>query len=214
MKRIHILSLASLAVLAAGCASAPDAAPVAAAEEAPVASIDPRVKFRDGERFARDLSEALNLPRDSVCKELSQYDCVGDAFRIVLGGVEPETLGVDQPLEKAALTAPIALDRVALSACSTRVAKDLAEPASAVLLRPGALKGGKKQPDKAWMKATAAGVYDRVLRREATAEEVSRLVGFYSEVSADRTGPAADSVKDWVALSCFAVATSLEGAFY
>ena len=81
-------------------------------------SADPRVKFKDGERFLSDLSASLNLPRESICKELGQYDCYTEAFRIVLGGVEPYSLGIAQPIEQASLTSPIALDRVALRVCT------------------------------------------------------------------------------------------------
>src|SRR4051812_339190 len=98
-------------------------------------SHDPRVKFKDGERFVRDLADGLSLPRDQVCKELGKYDCNDQAFKIVLGGVEPYDMRILDPLENASLAAPIAMDRVALHACTTRVMQDIATPASAVLFK-------------------------------------------------------------------------------
>ena len=71
-----------------------------------------------------------------MCLELSKYDCNNDAFRITLGGVEPQNMLMYQPLEQAAMTAPIAVDRVALHACIERVSRDQAEPATAILFRP------------------------------------------------------------------------------
>ena len=53
-----------------------------------------RVKYKSGARYANDLAEALDLSRDAVCRELGRYDCVDEVHRIVLGGVEPYTLGV------------------------------------------------------------------------------------------------------------------------
>ncbi len=220
IRKLGLVSVVALAGLAAACAHAPapaeTAAAPAAAAPAPVASADPRVKFKDGERYLRDLSAALGIPRDTICKELGQYDCVSDAFRIVLGGVEAPNMLVNVPLEEAALTAPIALDRVALHVCLERVNMDAADPEHAVLMRAGAFgpKGKARKVDPKWMTSTAAGIYDVLLQRPASPEETQRLVGFYGDVRADRPAASKDAVSDWVKLSCFAVASSLESVFY
>jgi hypothetical protein len=187
------------------------AAPALAAD-AP-ASLDPRVKFKDGERLLRDLSSALDIPRDKVCKELGQYDCFNDAFRIVLGGVDAEYLGINQPLEQEALTAPIAVDRVALHVCTTRVEMDLAAPEKAVLLKPLA-RPARGKPPAAWMRQTVSGVYESILRREASRTETAQLVGFYNDVARTNGKANPNALKDWVTLGCFAVASSLENVFY
>jgi hypothetical protein len=90
------------------------------------ASRQARVKYKSGARYANDLAAALDLPREAVCRELGRYDCVDEVHRIVLGGVEPYTLGVREPLPSIAVTAPIAQDRVALAACTARIERDLA----------------------------------------------------------------------------------------
>jgi hypothetical protein len=206
MMRRPVLALAVLAVLALPAA-------FAAAEPAgaPHASLDPRLKLKDGERYLRDLSAELEIPRGEICKELSQYDCFRDAFKIVLGGVDAADLGVNEPLEQEALTAPIALDRVALRVCVTRVERDLADPAHAVLLRGAGPKGAAPSP--AWMKRTVHGLYDRILARDPTPAETAQMLGFYQKVSASAS-PADTKVKDWVTLGCFAVASSVENVFY
>jgi len=186
------------------------AAPALAAD-GPTASLDPRVKFKDGERMLRDLSTSLDIPRDKVCLELSQYDCVNEAFRIVLGGVDAEYLGINEPLAEQALTAPIAVDRVALHVCTTRVAMDLAEPAKAVLLKGAPAKG---KPNAAWMRKTTQSVYGTILSREPSKSETSQLASFYNTVAKDGGKANPNAVKDWVTLSCFAVASSLENVFY
>lgn len=170
-------------------------------------SVDPRVKFKDGERYLRDLATALELPRESVCRELSQYDCFADAFRIVLGGVEPYSIRFVKPQEAAALTTPIALDRLALHACTQRVTEDAKTPAKAVLFRP--MKS--KNPDKKWKEQTVATIYDRILRRDATRDEIARMVAFYDTVAKD---PSPDTARNWTVLGCFTVASSLESVFY
>lgn len=213
MKRTASL-LAAAAVALTGLNAQAASAPKAADAAAPVASLDPRIKYKDGERYLRDLSYALNMPREDICKELSQYDCSKDAFRIVLGGVEAENLGIRDPLEKEAMTAPIALDRVALHICTARVKQDLADPQNAVLLRPAANAGKSRKPNPAWMKQTVSGLYDTLLGRDATEYETTQMVRFYDEVSKVGRKANPNAVKDWVTLGCFAVASSTESVFY
>ena len=203
-----ILALAAVAALTA--AVTPALAAGAASTPAPGASLDPKIKFKDGERYLGDLASALDMPRDTVCKELGQYDCFRDAFRIVLGGVEAENLGVNVPLEDEALTAPIALDRAALHVCVNRVKLDLDDPKHAVLLK-GAPKG---KPGAGWMKSTTANIYDRILSRVPTASETKQLTAFYGQVAVKDGKANPDAAKDWVTLSCFATASSTENVFY
>lgn len=212
MRFILNAGLAGAALFVAACANTEDpAAPAFTADlEAPVASPDPRVKYKDGERYLRDLSDSLAMPREAICKELGRYDCFSDAFRIVLGGVEGPNLLVNQALEVEALTAPIAYDRVALNVCASRVGLDAADPTAAVLFK-SAGKSGRKT-SKAWLNAAANGIYSSVLRRDPTPIERSQLVAFYDEVAKTNAGP--NAAKDWTILGCFAVATSLEAIFY
>ena len=183
------------------------------AADAPT-SADPRVKFKDGERFVRDLADGLSLPRDQICRELGRYDCSDKAFRIVLGGVEPYDMRILDPLESAALASPIALDRVALHACTNRVAADTATPASAVLFKPPAGAAASRAPNRAWLDTTTNTIYEKVLRRPATREEKAQMADFYKTVSNGRKDAPSAISKDWVTLGCFAVASSLENAFY
>jgi hypothetical protein len=218
MTNIKMLGLVAISVLAAACSTTtPEPlTPSPAATPAPVASADPRVKFKDGERYLRDLSANLNMPREDICKELSRYDCMSDAFRIVLGGVEAPNLLVNEPIENAALTSPIALDRVALHVCTNRVKMDRDKPADAVLFKTGAFgkDGRAKSPDATWMRQTADTIYGAVLMRSPSENEIRGLTDFYAQVREGRPANSIDVAADWVTLSCFAVASSLEAAFY
>lgn len=217
MTKLIITGLAGIAALAA-CATAPEPAlpQFAADAPAPVASADPRVKFKDGERYLRDLSANLNMPREEICKELSRYDCMTDAFRIVLGGVEAPNLLVNEPIENAALTSPIAVDRVALHVCSNRVRMDKEKPGEAVLFKAGAFgaDGRAKIPDKTWLNNTADAIYGSILSRSPSEREIQNLAAYYSQVAEGRAANSAEVAADWVTLSCFAVASSLEAVFY
>ncbi|MCA3712485.1 MAG: hypothetical protein IM667_05375 [Phenylobacterium sp.] len=178
------------------------------AQEADPTSPDPRVKFKDGERYLRDLAESLEIPRSAICLELSRYDCADKAFRIVLGGVDPYDIRIMQPLDQASLASPIAFDRVALQVCSNRIAKDKADPATAVLFKPAA-----GRPDAAWRAALTDRVYDRILRRDADEAERQRMSAFLQGIEA-RTGRSPKGQADQTILACFALASSAEAAFY
>lgn len=198
---MRILALIALLVLLAP-------APPARAQEAAPVSPDPRIKFKDGERYLRDLSESLEIPRKEICLELSRYDCADKAFRIVLGGVDPYDIRIMQPLDQASLASPIAFDRVALQVCSGRVARDRADPTRAVLFKPAA-----GRPDAAWRAALTDRIYDRILRRDADEAERQRMSAFLQGIEA-RTGRSPKGQADQTILACFAVASSAEAAFY
>jgi len=173
------------------------------------ASRQERVKYKSGARYANDLAAALDLPRDAVCRELGRYDCVDEVHRIVLGGVEPYTLGVREPLPSLGLTAPIAQDRVALAACTERIQRDLAasEPVFLTAVDVDA-------PTPGQLEATAGRFYDRILHRAATPDEVSALAEFHSTVTGEPSESGATATRHWAILSCFMVATTLESIFY
>jgi hypothetical protein len=173
------------------------------------ASRQARVKYKSGTRYANHLAAALDLQRDAVCRELGRYDCVDEVHRIVLGGVEPYTLGVREPLPSLGVTAPIAQDRVALAACTERIQRDLAatEPVFLTALDVAAPTPGE-------LEAMAGRFYDRILRRAATPDEVSALAQFHSTVTDEPSESGATATRDWAILSCFMVATTLESIFY
>jgi len=168
-----------------------------------------RVKYKSGARYANDLAAALDLQRDAVCRELGRYDCVDEVHRIVLGGVEPYTLGVREPLPSIGVTGPIAQDRVALAACTARIERDLAASAPVFLTAVDV-----DAPTPGQLEATAGRFYDRILRRAATPDEVSALAQFHSTVTDEPGESGATVTRDWAILSCFMVATTLESIFY
>jgi len=187
---------------------ASDSVPTVPTEQV-AASRQARVKYKSGARYASDLAAALDLPREAVCRELGRYDCVDEVHRIVLGGVEPYTLGVREPLPSIAATAPIAQDRVALAACTERIERDLAasEPVFLTAVDVDA-------PTPGQLEATARRFYDRILLRDATPDEVSALAQFHSTVTDEPGESRATATYDWAILSCFMVATTLESIFF
>jgi hypothetical protein len=204
-----MVAVLALTLGAVGCSSTTDG-PTQGGPDDPLESAKARVKFKEQGRYVRDLAAALDLPRDEVCKELGLYDCYDVAHRITLGGVEPYRRGIRDPLPVAPVTAPIAVDRVALSACSTRVDRDFESPSNASMFRQLAEVGATE----ATLETSARTIYDRVLRRDATPDEVDSLVAFYDETVEALDGTDQEPAREWAIASCFAVATTLEGLFY
>ena len=192
-------------------ASIPDVSVDAYFEHVLVPSIKSLVKFKGAKRFGTDLANALGLEAEALCNELGLYNCL-EVHQIVLGGMEPYRLGINKPLPKAGLTAPIAADRVALAACAERVKRDFSEDGTPVLF--DRLPDTEERPSEEWRASVASQLYQRVLRREATQYENQALVNFYDQVELEHGGVSAETTKDWVSLSCFAVSTMLEALFY
>lgn len=163
------------------------------------ASRHPQALAKNGEAYSQDLARALGLSREELCVELGQYDCANVAHRIALFGVEPYVLRIDEPLNVTPVSAPLAVDRIALSACERRARADFAAPGSAVVF--GALaQGGSDGPAQA-----VRALYDRILARDPETEELNLLL----ELGAPPATPV-----EFATLACFTVATSLENLFY
>lgn len=159
----------------------------------------PKLKRKTGEQLTQDLAQALELSRDAVCRELGRYDCAQEAHRIVLGGVEPYRLRIDEPLPGIGVSAPIAVDRLALAACGAREKADFDGPETAVVFGP--LVSG--QADARAL--VVDEIYERLLGRAPDREERKTLAEWTEDGLSDR---------DFATLACFVVATSLEHLFY
>lgn len=171
-------------------------------EQAP--SARPRVKFKTAERYAADLSNALSLPREALCSELDAFDCV-NVHRIALGEVDAFGLRLFEPLETTPITAPIAVDRIALSACGERAAQDFADSGNAASFQEVA---GGNASDASNRDAVVARLYRQLLLREATEAETAAVTAMHDDL------PEADRAQTWAQMACFAIATSTEALFY
>lgn len=170
------------------------------------------MRFKRNVRITTDLVVGLGLSFDQVCNELGQYPCTTLVHALALGGVDPYGSGLYEPLPFTGVTSPIVVDRVAMSACLKRVNTDLAAPASALIFvgitRDSA---GKLDPTAATSTAALTSLYHRLLLRDPTPEELGHLQQLYRDIEAKgRPNPG----QDWLTLSCFAIASSVESVFY
>lgn len=187
-----VLLLGAAALLVPGCGKEPESV-----------SSKARVVAKSGAVWGRDLANGLGLQEWELCSELGGYDCIGEAHRIALGGVEPEVLGVDEPLPNATVSAPIAVDRVAGSACAERWDRDQAGPA--VLFGPVLEKDDAKAREE-----VASHLVERLLGRAATRDELRSLTDLYDTLVPVSSAP----TRDWAVGACVVVATSTEALFY
>lgn len=166
-------------------------------------SARPRVKFKTAQRYATDLSTALEVPRETLCTELDDFDCV-DVHRIALGEVDAFGLRLFEPLENMPLTAPIAVDRIGLTACGERAQLDFDTPGQAVSFSEVA-SGDASEDNR---NAVVERLYRQLLLREATDREVEMVSAMYGDLPSD------NQAQTWAQMACFAIATSTEALFY
>lgn len=166
-------------------------------------SARPRVKFKTAQRYATDLSTALEISRESLCTELDDFDCV-EVHRIALGEVDAFGLRLFEPLENTPLTAPIAVDRIGLTACGERAQLDFDTPGQAVSFAEVA-SGDASEANR---NAVVERLYRQLLLREATDREVESITAMYDDL------PANNQAQTWAQMACFVIATSTEALFY
>lgn len=168
-----------------------------------------RVRFKGGAVLRADLAGALGLGLAEVASELGTIDAF-TIHNIALRGVDPYGAGIFEPNDQTPVTAPAVVDRVVLSACRTRVDRDLERPASAVVFDAAVGADGFFE-DRAAMGAMVDHLYRRMLGRDPETHERAAVLQFYSLFLADREPRGA---RGWAILSCFMVGTSLEMLFY
>lgn len=157
--------------------------------------------------FEADLMAALKLSREELCVEVGGKNCVRDVHLVPLGGNDPYESGLMKPNPEPLATTSSVVDRVLLSACSTRARLD-AEKAPEVFK---ALDFKKPLPAAGDAALTSAitDLYRRLLTRDPTPREVE-LVSGLATPEADSTL----STQEFAALACFTIGSSAEFLFF
>lgn len=165
--------------------------------------------WKRGTALSADLGRALELAPVELCKELGTKSCL-DVHRVALGSSDPFGSGLLEAVPRPLGTSGVVTDRLVLSACSARVAKDEKKPTVFVDVDLGS---GPMPDADADVLALAGGIgtplYQRLLGRDPTDGELSTL----SELARDANG-APISRSDFAKLACFAVATTSEFLLY
>ena len=170
------------------------------------ASSKARVKFKGNDRLRNEFARALELEQDQVCTEFGLYSCTHLVHQVALGGTEPYGLGLNEPLPFTTITTPLAVDRLALTACRSRVDLDLETPSAALIY-----KGDLDDADGSDVGNSIDILYKRALIRKPAPEETDHLRQLHRDIEALGEGSTARS---WAIASCFAVSTTMEQLFY
>lgn len=161
------------------------------------------VQWKRAAAIEADLTRALALSPDELCKELSDKNCIRDVHLVPMGGNEPYVSGLMKPSVEPLATTPAVIDRVLLSACSTRADRD-ASGKPEVFTK---LEFDEQLPaaDDPAIHDTVVTLYRRLLARDPSSDEV-KLVASLAE----------DGVKprDFAALACFTIGSSTEFLFF
>ena len=165
------------------------------------------VQWKRAAVIEADLSHALELAPDELCKELSDKNCIRDVHLVPLGGNEPYVSGLMKPSVEPLATTPTVIDRVVLSACNTRAQRDATGDARVFTK----LALDKKLPaaDDSAIKDTVVELYKRFLAREPSSEEL-QLVSSLAEPEGDQEL----SAPEFAALACFTIGSSTEFLFF
>lgn len=171
------------------------------------------VRFKGDLRLARDFSAVLGLDRNELCTELGQYSCTDDVHKIGLGGVDPYEGGVYERAQSTGVTAPLIVERVAMSGCIRRVDEDFADPTGALVFRnldvdaDGRLEDVQSQV----VDDAVTTLIRRSWLRDPRGNEVKHFRDLYTSLEGvDEPEPA----RAWATLTCVTVLTSMESLFY
>ena len=110
-----------------------------------------------------------------------------------------------RPLATTPLTAPIAVDRIGLTACGERAQRDFESPGSATSFSEVA---NGDAADASNRNAVVSRLYRQLLLREASDSEVDLVAAMYGDLPED------GRAQTWAQMACFAIATSTEALFY
>lgn len=154
----------------------------------------------------QDLARALALEPEELCTELATISCTRSAHLISLGGHNPYTKGIFEPVAEPLVTTPLALDRVVLSACGERVERD--RSGEAELFSALDLDGEAPSADEPAFGETVEALYRRLLARDPLTEELAVL----AELLVDDDGEPV-SASRFAHLACFIIATTTEFSF-
>jgi hypothetical protein len=121
--------------------------------------------------FEDGLSQGLQVDKARLCLELGQHSCIDKVHLTVLGGNEPYTMGQYEAARSPTILTGIAVDRIVLAACEARLTLDQGLGAGAVVFKSFPLNAAEVSPEQA--RNLAASLYQRLLARDATAEELT-----------------------------------------
>lgn len=181
-------------------------------EAAPVtASPKAQVKRMRADLLRNNLSKILVLDPKGMCLELGRMPCADLVHKVSLGSMDAYGNAQYRHPEQISATSAMSLDRLVLSACMQRAQLDLVNPARGVIFKDVELSADGRLVKSEAVVAAIHTLYQRAFLRDATPQELENHLQFYEAIYAQQPVGAA---RNWMTLSCYAVLTSVEAAFY
>lgn len=169
------------------------------------------VHRRRSQQLKNSLSKILVVDKQGMCLELGKHPCIDQVHRVFLGSMDAYNASQYQNPVQASIGSVGSLERVVLSACIMRAGMDLLNPSQGVIFKNVKTSLDGRLVDDAAIDESIKTLYRRSFTREATAQEISHLRNMYEDIYKEE--PIA-SGRNWMVLSCFAVLSSLEMAFF
>ena len=163
------------------------------------------LRMKRWRQLSQDLSGALQLQTDELCRETGNFDC-NEIHVVPLGGVSIDN-GLYAPIEGASVTTGLAIERVLLSACWKRLQRDMDPDQSAVVFTEIPLESTTLDDEAADAQSTI--LWQRVLARDPTPEELAAARRLHPGIIDDGGRNA-----EWALSLCVALGTSSEFLFY
>ncbi len=180
-------------------------------ELAVAASPKAQVKRMRADLLRNNLSKILVLDPKGMCLELGRMPCADLVHKVSLGSMDAYGNAQYRHPEQISVTSAMSLDRLVLSACMQRAQLDLVNPARGVIFKDVELSADGRLVKSEAVVTAIHTLYQRAFLRDATAQELENHLQFYEAVYAQQPVGAA---RNWMTLSCYAVLTSVEAAFY
>lgn len=164
--------------------------------------------------FEQTLARGLLLDEDQLCDELGRLSCTDTVHLVALGGNDPFAQGLHEPLATPSTTTPVAVERVALAACSAAVTRDSERAVSLVFLDLDLSSSASAldlddEAQRFAVEDTATNLYRRLHAREPLPEEREALKSLTEDDDGAPVLP-----RDYALLACFAIATTTEALFF
>ncbi len=170
-----------------------------------------QVKKKRTNQITRSLSKILGMTTNQLCLELGKIPCANIVHNVSLGGMDAYSNSQYELAEKDPITAPMALDRLVLAACSTRASIDIINPNQGVIFRNIKLTDDGRLTRNDAFYNSIDRLYQRSFLRNPSFEEVKAMENLYVDIYEENPIGAA---RNWAVLSCYVVLSSIEFIFY
>ncbi len=175
------------------------------------ASPKAQVKRMRAGLLRNNLAQILVLDPKRMGLELGRMPCADLVHKVSLGSMDAYGNAQYRHPEQVSATSAMSLDRLVLSACMQRAQMDLVNPARGVIFKDVEMSADGRLVKSEAVVTAIHTLYQRAFLRDASAQELENHLQFYEAIYAQQPVGAA---RNWMTLSCYAVLTSVEAAFY